>query len=631
MAVLTNGEWITHQFDPFNGVFSAEEILYRTADNSYLFRGVYTPFVGWQIGGNPNTVPGLGTAAPWLIQEATWDAERQRMWVTNTPGLADLGYIEGGEFTAIETPSSVDRIYELQTAPDGGIWVLASNYVIHRTDGGWIEYSLGGNWNHFELRLSFNQAGHAWVTTPTNKWVLQPTADAFEINDLTNELQSLDFDNPSLLVGSSKVWFIDSRQKAVAHWQAAQGIQRQSPSAWLPVNRALLSMSQDTEGHIWITDGVSAFYFSGRQWWPAERLYPNFPDSVRQVIFTSSCDPIVLTASDPFGFSGDTRVRWHRGGNWLSLPQPLPTFNSSTNVSNIFLDFNNNLWAINGFGGGVSVWSGGAWQTLGINTFFPTPGFVRAIAIDEENTQYIAADNALFIRSGQSYQHIPYEQFDANLTNNALYRSIRFSPQGNLWIGHDREVLKVRKDGTGEKISFFSSTLDPLPNNSIFDLFPFGDDEVWILYANDATAYYDGLEWTHYTARNSGLISNMVRSIEKDQQGRYWFAAREGISVLSPPDLSTTLNQAPMKLASMTAIPNPACCQIQLSWEQAERARVQVGLFDSQGRQLRPLLDQILLPGSVDLMIDRGGLPAGTYFVQRITDGEKDSQPIIWK
>lgn len=630
MAVLQNGEWIIHQFDPFNGVFAAEEILYRTANNSYLFRGTHSPFIAWQPGENPNTVPGLGAAAPWPVHEATWDAERGRVWVTTYPSSGELGFIKDATFTAVEVPSAIDRIYELRTAPDGGIWVLGSNYLLKYSDEGWLEYPLAGNWNHWELQLSFHQDGRAWVITPVAKLILKASENTFEATDLSAALPFLDFDTPSLLV-DEEIWFIDTRQKAVAHWREGADLHRQRPSAWLPVEEVLLNMSQDREGRIWITDGISAYFFSGRQWWPAETLYPNFPDSARQVVFTQACEPIVLTASDPFGFNADTKIRWYRGGNWLSLSPPIPFASSGFNTTHLFLDNNENLWSINSFSGGISVWSEGTWQTLGTNDLFPTPTFVRAVAVDEQNRQYIAADNALFVRSGQSYQHVPYDRFGTNPTNNNLYRSIRFSPQGNLWIAHDREVLKVSKDLSGEKIPFFSSNQEPLPNNSIFDIYPFGDDEVWILYANDATAFYDGLEWTHFSMANSDLQSNMIRRVEKDQQGRYWLSAQTGISILVPPDLPTTLNQAPSRSASISATPNPACCQIQISWQQEERARVRLQLVDSQGRQLRRLMDQILLPGTVDIMIDRNNLPAGTYFVQRITDEQIDSQTIIWK
>lgn len=631
MAILVDGEWEVEEINTFNGVFTASEILYRTTDNTYLLRGENAHFMQWQPGSNPSTVPNLGALAPWFVHEATWDREQERIWITAIPDIAEVGFIEGDSFTEVSVPPGLDRIYELHTAPDGGIWLLASNYILRYNDQDWIAQPLTGNWNQWELQLSFSTEGNALITTPLEKLILQPTDQTFETTDLTVDLQSVSFDSPCLLMNTDEVWFIDDQQKAVSTWKANAGITRKGSSAWLPINGDLRSMSQDTEGRIWITDGVDTYFFSGRQWWPARTIYPNFPDSVRQLVFTQDCSPIVLTASDPFGFTGDTRVRWYRGGNWVVLPPPIPSANFRNLVSGIFLDDNDNLWTTNSFSGGLSVWSGGAWQTLDVTNFFPTPAFVRAVAVDEDNRQYIAADNALFIRSGQDYQRYPYEQFDASTTNNNLYRSIRFSPEGNLWIGHDKEVLKVSTDGRGEKIPFFSATLDPLPNNSIFNIFPFSDNEVWILYANDATACYDGLEWTRFNTNNSGLLSNMIRSIEKDQQGRYWFSSQTGISVLIPPNTTTTINRAPVKAATMRAVPNPACCQIQISWQQEERARVRLALFDSQGRQLRSLLDQILLPGEMDIMIDRRNLPAGTYFIQRITDDQRDSYPIIWK
>ncbi len=91
-----------------------------------------------------------------------------------------------------------------------------------------------------------------------------------------------------------------------------------------------------------------------------------------------------------------------------------------------------------------------------------------------------------------------------------------------------------------------------------------------------------------------------------------------------PPQLANAVD-APdsyRKFALLALYPNPFKQQNTLHYSLAERARVQIGLFDAKGQLVRQLLDETLQPGVFSLQASADGLAEGTYFYRITVGGE---------
>jgi ligand-binding sensor domain-containing protein len=88
--------------------------------------------------------------------------------------------------------------------------------------------------------------------------------------------------------------------------------------------------------------------------------------------------------------------------------------------------------------------------------------------------------------------------------------------------------------------NFSTSLGHPLPNSSITAIAVDARHRVWFgsncCYDNPNTAaagltVLDGTTWITYTAANSGLTYNRIRSLEVDKQDRIWIGQTDSIAI----------------------------------------------------------------------------------------------------
>lgn len=102
--------------------------------------------------------------------------------------------------------------------------------------------------------------------------------------------------------------------------------------------------------------------------------------------------------------------------------------------------------------------------------------------------------------------------------------------------------------------------------NIPFDSFPMGNGiqdangNLWIIsgrtivpsHGNPGIAFFDGETWEHLNSSNSGLVSDTVYALYKDNQNNIWFSTQGGISKFDGTNWTTILHPYWKKFSSIT-------------------------------------------------------------------------------
>lgn len=132
--------------------------------------------------------------------------------------------------------------------------------------------------------------------------------------------------------------------------------------------------------------------------------------------------------------------------------------------------------------------------------------------------------------------------------------------------------------------------------------------------------------WYEYFTGDSTLVDNPATPLSL-AAGEYRLYSTTRLS--EPP--GGYLTDAPEVMQgyfSMHIAPNPAQGTVSLSYELPEASRVQVALFDINGRQVSTLLDERQMQGlhRQDLRLE---VPPGIYLVRLVADGKVETQRLV--
>lgn len=170
----------------------------------------------------------------------------------------------------------------------------------------------------------------------------------------------------------------------------------------------------------------------------------------------------------------------------------------------------------------ASVYDGNAWTTYSSRDFGESENvdLVKDVAIDPQGRAWVATASSVAVFNGEIWE--VWEE-NAGFTERYFIEAIAAGQDGRIWVGHSNGVLFY--DGTG--------WTDPSPDRmtQVKDVAVAPDERVWVAtYARGAFAF-DGQAWTIYDQSNSGIISDRVRAIAFDNQGRVWLGTTWGLSI----------------------------------------------------------------------------------------------------
>ena len=115
----------------------------------------------------------------------------------------------------------------------------------------------------------------------------------------------------------------------------------------------------------------------------------------------------------------------------------------------------------------------------------------------------------------------------------------------------------------------------------------------------------------------------------RDSQGRIWAIDRRGLLRFTRPDKEppTTVRED----QTLSAYPNPSCCQVHLRWISTDNSPAQLQLFDTQGQLVYDLVKQDGHLGPQQVIVPRRELPAGLYLAVLYQGSRTETVKIIFE
>lgn len=170
----------------------------------------------------------------------------------------------------------------------------------------------------------------------------------------------------------------------------------------------------------------------------------------------------------------------------------------------------------------ASVFDGVTWTTHNSRNFGNSDSVDQAkdVAVDPKGHAWVATASSVAMFDGTSWT--VWEE-GAGFPEQYFIEAIAAGQDGRVWVGHSNGVLVY--DGRGW------SDLGPGGTPQIQDVAVAADGRVWAATWNDGVMVFDGRAWTTYDRSNSGLVSDRVRAVAFDEQGRVWLGTTWGLSV----------------------------------------------------------------------------------------------------
>ena len=211
-------------------------------------------------------------------------------------------------------------------------------------------------------------------------------------------------------------------------------------------------------------------------------------------------------------------------------------------ITGIEQDPQGNMWFLNYLGveSGLVVCDPTCTQWMAYSTrdglAYPE---VQALAVDQQGIKWVGTTQEGMSRFDDAGTPFDKEDDDPEFSwttysesstdpslviENDNVTSICVDRSGIQWIGTSAGVMRYER--------FYFSMVDGLLNESVNVVVPDARDNIWVGTAG-GLGFYDAEtdQWTHFTAENSGLVSDRVQDIAVDPEtGEIWIATDHGLS-----------------------------------------------------------------------------------------------------
>jgi signal transduction histidine kinase/ligand-binding sensor domain-containing protein len=234
----------------------------------------------------------------------------------------------------------------------------------------------------------------------------------------------------------------------------------------------------------------------------------------------------------------------------------------------IFEDHDGVLWA--GTANGLNRWENGAWKKVDDSRL----ARILSMAQSRDGTRWFGTANGVFrVKDGKT-SLVTTEEGLSNNTIRAIHEDVR----GDVWLGTDFGLDRIRPDGTVESFAgrgglgndyamAIAETPDgrvwfatggglaewdgavfrlhsaprDLPSNRLFALVAEADGTIWITTDGEGLLRYRGGKAKAITTRQ-GLLNDKILSLVDDGKGALWFGTVRGAFTVPKRDLNAVAN-----------------------------------------------------------------------------------------
>ncbi|HKV09360.1 MAG TPA: two-component regulator propeller domain-containing protein [Thermoanaerobaculia bacterium] len=565
---------------------SATRILFVAG--LFVSAGSWASTVG-RVPGNPGWVHETFTVDDGLPRAGIARAVQTRdgyLWLATFDGLVRFDGSRFEVFDSARVPAlGSNRIFDLQEARDGSLWIRTEQGHVARFAGGVFTAcgapragrapcTLSGPGAAEFTHLAQDAAGTLWIGGRSG---------LFRVSG--NELQAV----PGLETGAEVQAVLRDRSGRL--WVAtARGLFRGRPGRFErialppdPFDRLPPTLAEDAEGEVWIgTDQGAGRFRNGR--FTAEIPGPGavggdgrggvwiaLPDRVLRYR-AGRLSTVAAGPAGPHILRPDFSLFDVPGGEvWIASPldlyrngAPLPLPGVSKYISSILPDREGTLWVSTSRSGELhalhparvvtfdeglpspnvyplyedrdgTIWAGGggflASLAPGDRRFrsLEAPGGlqheVHAFLRDRAGTFWVGTGRGLYVLRGDGLAPV-----SAEALRRAAVRAFREDSRGNLWVGTEEGLFRRSPDGRWQELG----EKDGLHHPRIRAIHETPDGALWLASNGGGVIRYARGRFTAFT-RAQGLASDLVRTISPAPDGRLWIGTENGgLSRLDP-------------------------------------------------------------------------------------------------
>ena len=400
------------------------------------------------------------------------------------------------------------------------------------------------------------------------------------------------------------------------------------PWSFFIPSRYLSDIDIDAEGKKWIgtdpvcgggicTDGGLAV-FDGYTW----LVY----DSLNSTLNSNYLGSVHIDA-DNVVWAGTMHgeVSAFDGAYWEAYPFPT---NPNVPIHEISSDLYGHIWAATG-GNGLFRYNGSDWEHHHSGNSILT-NYLNSVTAGPDNAIWAGgAGNFIFQYSGDwnSYE-LPYDLYFTS--------TIGIDHEYRIWVGSDGIFCSFYEGAW----TVFHQSITGIPDTCIgyvFDIEFDSNGNTWIGHSKGLIRY-DGTDWTTFSPDNSGMLSEHVQSLAADELGNLWIgtadtgliAYQEG-GVVKIEDPGTVIED---RVILKHPYPNPSHNMVNIEYQLAASAQLDLSIIDIFGRCIRTLETSIKEKGSHRITWDGKNeeghsCPQGIYFIQLRTEKQQLYQSII--
>jgi len=275
------------------------------------------------------------------------------------------------------------------------------------------------------------------------------------------------------------------------------------------INNRIQSLSPDKDNGIWIGTEEGITHFH-------EGKFENY--SVEQGLSNNIIHATLLDRENNiwFGtFGGGISVFFGDHIRNFTIEEGL----SNNVITSITEDRDGNHW-ISSYGGGISKYDGSTFTNY-LEQDGLVDNKVYTAIVDRQNRIVIGTRWGLSILENGSFYN-----FDETELPYRKIRAIAEADEGEgFWMGTYGEGILQLKDGSFGHLQ----EQDGLANNTVLSVQKGDDGAFWFATYGGVSRYKEG-EFTNYTIRD-GLPNNGILDILKDREGNLWFSTFSGISM----------------------------------------------------------------------------------------------------
>lgn len=451
------------------------------------------------------------------LVEVVFQDSKQRLWVATEAG--GIYQFAGNRFKEAFPEDSISNtvILNIYERSNGELWFASYRGGIFIFDG--KEFKRLGT----EDGLPHSTVWDFWEREDGS--MLIATHDGFSIYDGTEFKNYKESDGLS----GEKVFKIDRDAEGDFWFATSNGVtvwdgKSDSFKTIRTINGKDLNYVYDIirahDGKIWIgTEHIGLFIYDGRNYQQVTKksgLSSNYIYS-----FFEDADGQMWVATDENGvnlFQGEA-YRFYGSESGLESEEVLSIHRSADNT----------LWL--GTYEGIYTYDGTKFTSFGEFSEFDTSQEVWDIAeLPNGNMLFLMPDNSIYEYDGESFSNYTEEH-----GLEKWYTYELFVDDGQLWIGTDEGLVKVKESGY-EKIM----GKDGLASNVVRNLFRGTDGKLWVGTYNGLSVY-DGEKFNNF-GLDEGLAHSEINFITEDDKGNIWLGTGGGVTLLKGGVIDDTSN-----------------------------------------------------------------------------------------